>query len=81
MNLKWRAKFYRVENGCRLYHLDYAKVVVGYNGGVGDDSGNRLYNTPRIMAAMEYYEFQNASLHGLKLGGVWLLRSKPGYQR
>ena len=50
--------------------LDYAKVVVGYNGGIGDDSGNRLYNTPRNYGSLwNTYDFQNARLHGLKLGG------------
>ena len=50
--------------------LDYANVVVGFNGGVGDDSGNRLYNAPRNFGSLwNTYEFQNATLQGLKLGG------------
>ena len=28
-------------------NLTYAKINVGWNGGVGDDSGHRLYNAPR----------------------------------
>ena len=50
--------------------LDYAKIKVGFNGGVDDDSGNRLYNTPRNYGSLwNTYEFQNAALHGLKVGG------------
>jgi iron complex outermembrane receptor protein len=49
--------------------LDYAKVVVGWNGGVGDDTGHRMYNTPRNYGSLwNTYEFQNASLRGLKVG-------------
>jgi iron complex outermembrane receptor protein len=51
-------------------HLAYANIVVGYNGGVGDDTGNRMYNTPRNYGSLwNTYEFQNAGLRGLKLGG------------
>lgn len=50
--------------------LDYAKIKVGFNGGVGDDSGNRMYNTPRNYGSLwTTYDFQNAALHGLKVGG------------
>ena len=50
--------------------LDYAKIKVGFNGGVDDDSGNRLYNTPRNYGSLwNTYEFQNATLRGLKVGG------------
>ena len=50
--------------------LDYAKIKVGFNGGVDDDSGNRLFNTPRNYGSLwNTYEFQNASLRGLKIGG------------
>lgn len=53
-------------------HLAYANVVVGWNGGTGDDTGNRLYNAPRNYGSLwNTYEFQNARLRGLKLeGGV-----------
>ncbi len=51
-------------------HLAYAKIVVGFNGGVDDDTGNRMYNTPRNYGSLwNTYEFQNASLRGLKVGG------------
>ena len=51
-------------------HLAYANVVVGWNGGVGDDTGHRMYNTPRNYGSLwNTYEFQQASLRGLKLGG------------
>jgi iron complex outermembrane receptor protein len=51
-------------------HLTYANINVGYNGGVDDDTGNRLYNTPRNFGSFwNTYEFQDASLRGLKLGG------------
>lgn len=50
--------------------LDYAKIVVGSNGGVNDNSGNRMYNTPRNYGSLwNTYEFQNAALRGLKIGG------------
>jgi iron complex outermembrane recepter protein len=50
--------------------LDYAKIKVGFNGGVDDDSGNRMYNTPRNYGSLwTTYDFQNAALHGLKIGG------------
>ena len=46
------------------------KLVVGFNGGVDDDTGNRMYNTPRNYGSLwNTYEFQNANLRGLKLGG------------
>jgi len=50
--------------------LDYAKVALGWNGGVGDDTGHRMFNTPRNYGSLwNTYEFQNASLRGLKVGG------------
>lgn len=50
--------------------LDYASIVVGYNGGVNDDTGHRMYNTPRHYGSFwNSYEFQNAALRGLKVGG------------
>lgn len=50
--------------------LDYAKIVVGYNGGLNDDSGHRMYNTPRNYGSFwNTYEFQTGNLRGLKLGG------------
>jgi iron complex outermembrane receptor protein len=50
--------------------LDYAKIVVGYNGGLNDDSGHRMYNTPRNYGSLwNTYEFQTGELRGLKLGG------------
>jgi len=51
-------------------HLAYANINVGYNGGVGDDTGHRLFNAPRNFGSLwNTYEFQNASLRGLKFGG------------
>lgn len=51
-------------------HLAYANINVGYNGGVADDTGHRLYNAPRNYGSLwNTYEFQNAALRGLKLGG------------
>ena len=51
-------------------HLAYANINVGYNGGVDDDSGNRLYNAPRNFGSLwNTYEFQDATLRGLKIGG------------
>ena len=51
-------------------HLSYANIVVGWNGGVGDDTGHRMYNTPRNYGSFwNTYEFQNTALHGLKFGG------------
>ena len=50
--------------------LDYAKIKVGFNGGVDDDSGHRMFNTPRNYGSLwTTYDFQNAALHGLKVGG------------
>jgi iron complex outermembrane receptor protein len=50
--------------------LDYAKVALGWNGGVGDDTGHRMFNTPRNYGSLwNTYEFQNAGLRGLKVGG------------
>ena len=50
--------------------LDYAKINVGYNGGVDDDTGNRLYNAPRNYGSLwNTYEFQDAVFRGLKFGG------------
>lgn len=50
--------------------LDYAKIIVGYNGGVNDDSGHRMFNTPRNYGSFwNTYEFQTGDLRGLKLGG------------
>lgn len=50
--------------------LDYAKILVGYNGGINDDSGNRMYNTPRNYGSFwNTYEFQTGDLRGLKFGG------------
>ncbi|MEI6544036.1 MAG: TonB-dependent receptor [Methylococcales bacterium] len=50
--------------------LDYAKVVLGSYGGVNDETGNRMFNTPRNYGSLwNTYEFQNASLRGLKIGG------------
>lgn len=50
--------------------LDYAKIVVGYNGGVGDDSGHRMYNAPHNYGSLwNTYEFQDATFKGLKIGG------------
>jgi iron complex outermembrane recepter protein len=50
--------------------LDYAQILVGYNGGVADDTGHRMYNTPRHYGSFwNTYEFQNAALSGLKIGG------------
>lgn len=50
--------------------LDYAKIIVGYNGGVNDDSGRRMFNTPRNYGSFwNTYEFQTGDLRGLKLGG------------
>ena len=49
--------------------LDYAKVVLGSYGGVNDETGNRMFNTPRNYGSLwNTYEFQNASLRGLKIG-------------
>jgi len=51
-------------------HLSYANINLGWNGGVGDDTGNRLFNAPRNYGSLwNTYEFQNASLRGLKVGG------------
>ena len=52
-------------------NLAYAKINVGWNGGQGDDSGNRLYNTPRNYGSFwNTYQFQEDSLlKGLKVGG------------
>jgi iron complex outermembrane recepter protein len=51
-------------------HLSYANIVVGWNSGVGDDTGHRMYNTPRNYGSFwNTYEFQNTALHGLKFGG------------
>ena len=50
--------------------LDYAKINVGFNGGVDDDTGNRLYNAPRNYGSLwNTYEFQDAVFRGLKFGG------------
>ena len=50
--------------------LDYAKINVGFNGGVDDDTGNRLYNAPRNYGSLwNTYEFQDAVFRGLKVGG------------
>lgn len=47
--------------------LDYAKIV---DAGTGGNTGNRMYNTPRNFGSLwNTYEFQNAGLHGLKVGG------------
>ncbi|MGZ8171656.1 MULTISPECIES: TonB-dependent siderophore receptor [Methylobacter] len=47
--------------------LDFAKIV---DEGTGGNTGNRMYNTPRNYGSLwNTYEFQNASLRGLKLGG------------
>ena len=51
-------------------NLTYAKIKVGFNGGVDDDSGHRLFNTPRNYGSLwNTYEFQNSTLRGLKVGG------------
>lgn len=51
-------------------HLAYANINVGWNGGVDDDTGHRLYNAPRNFGSIwNTYEFQNGQLRGLKLGG------------
>jgi iron complex outermembrane receptor protein len=50
-------------------HLAYANINVGWNGGVNDDTGNRLFNAPRNYGSLwNTYEFQNTKLHGLKIG-------------
>ncbi len=47
--------------------LDFAKIV---DAGTGGNTGNRMYNTPRNYGSLwNTYEFQNASLRGLKVGG------------
>jgi iron complex outermembrane recepter protein len=51
-------------------HLAFANIIVGFNGGIDDDTGNRLYNAPRNYGNLwNTYEFQNAALRGLKVGG------------
>ncbi len=50
--------------------LDYAKVVLGSMGGVNDETGKRMFNTPRNYGSLwNTYELQNATLRGLKVGG------------
>ncbi|PPK75347.1 iron complex outermembrane receptor protein [Methylobacter tundripaludum] len=52
-------------------NLAYAKINkdVDFNGGPGD-TGNRMFATPRNFGSLwNTYEFQNAGLRGLKLGG------------
>lgn len=52
-------------------HLAFANINkdVGFDGGIGD-TGNRLFNAPRNFGSLwNTYEFQNADLRGLKLGG------------
>jgi iron complex outermembrane receptor protein len=51
--------------------MPYANVNkdVGFDGGPGD-TGRRMFNTPRNFGSLwNTYEFQNAALRGLKLGG------------
>lgn len=52
-------------------NLAYAKITkdVDFNGGPGL-TGNRMFSTPRNFGSLwNTYEFQNAGLRGLKLGG------------
>jgi len=52
-------------------HMPYANINkdVDFNGGPGN-TGNRMFNTPRNFGSLwNTYEFQNAALRGLKLGG------------
>lgn len=50
--------------------LDYANVVLGINAGLNDDTGHRMFNTPRNYGSLwNTYEFQAGDLRGLKLGG------------
>jgi iron complex outermembrane recepter protein len=50
--------------------LDYANIVVGFNGGVNDDTGNRMYNAPRHYGSFwNTYDFQDTTFRGLKIGG------------
>lgn len=51
-------------------HMPYANINkdVGANGGAGN-TGNRIFNAPRNFGSLwNTYEFQDAVLHGLKLG-------------
>jgi iron complex outermembrane receptor protein len=52
-------------------HMPYANINkdVDFSGGPGD-TGNRMFNTPRNFGSLwNTYEFRNAALRGLKLGG------------
>jgi iron complex outermembrane recepter protein len=51
-------------------HLAYAGINKDGIDGTSDNTGNRMYNTPRHYGSLwSTYEFLSGSLHGLKFGG------------